>query len=588
MTKQTCMVAVVLLLAACSSGSDSAPDAAGPTDAVVDATFDDTVDATVLPDNPVPDLVAIDQAVPKDTGPDQTAPVDIATDTGVDAQSDPETKPDPDVQSDPDVAADTAGQDEPPVLSEAGWENMGNGKHRVFFNLSHPQSVPIAVDVEYSVEGAEYAPVAMFVGVDQWMETSPGGKKHEGYWLGQVDVGKGVDTAVQLRLTPRTATMTGEPTVLGPTPVVVAPFALEDVTDRMPELTSDTRYFAAGDVDGDGDMDVGVAVADDQNYLMFNSGEGYFETVPLAGGQRETSCLEMVDLTGDGAPDVFVANVNQQSQMLVNDGDGGFTEEPGLLPEDLTFQIERVLPGDVDQDGDIDVILLCSGSQPERLLLNDGSGKLTDATGDAMPPDTLMVAGGSLGDVNGDDFPDLAFANFISSQTTQLWLNDGAGGFVDSSSKIQPAYESMGFDALFVDLDGDGDLDLFEANLWNVQRVLLNDGAGTFTEFVSGVPGDLGYGQDGVVMASDASAGDLNLDGQRDIFIACSGNTPGMNQNILLLGSGPAFVSPFSPSPFAEEGDDSRHALPVDLDGDGDLELVIANAYAQSKLYLNQ
>ena len=585
MRKRTCFLAALLvLMTSCSSGSDPAPDATGATDALVDTTFADAVDSTGLPDTTVPDSGTVDQVVPIDLGIDQVGPLEITADTGQDVQPEPDLEPEPDVQPDPD----TAGQDEPPVLWEAGWENMGNGKHRVFFSLSHPQSLPIAVDVEYSEEGAEFAPVAMFVGVAPWMETSPGGKKHEGYWLGQVDVGKGVDTSVQLRLTPRTETMTGEPTVLGPTPVAVAPFALEDVTERMPELTGDTRSFSGADVDGDGDLDIGIAVADDQNYLMVNSGEATFETVPLIGGQRETSCLEIADFTGDGAPDIFVANVNQQSQMLVNDGTGEFTEIPGLLPEDLTFQIERVLPGDVDQDGDIDVVLLCSGSQPERLLLNDGTGKLTDVTGDAMPPDTLMAAAGSLGDVNGDDFPDLAFANFISSQTTQLWLNDGSGGFVDSSSKIQPAYESMGFDALFVDLDADGDLDLFEANLWNVQRIMLNDGAGTFTEFVSGVPGDLGYGQDGVVMASDASAGDINLDGQQDVFIACSGNTLGMNQNILLLGSGPAFVSPYSPSPFPEGGDDSRHALPVDLDGDGDLELVIANAYSQSKLYLNQ
>jgi len=205
-----------------------------------------------------------------------------------------------------------------------------------------------------------------------------------------------------------------------------------------------------------------------------------------------------------------------------------------------------------------------------------------------MPEDSLMGSSGSTGSVDGEGPPDLVFAAFISSQTTRLYLNDGTAHFTDKSEQIEPAFESIGFDALLIDLDNDGDLDLFEANLWNRQRILINNGQGSLIEYKFAVPTDIGPYMDGTVMAADAAGGDVDLDGNNDVFVACSGTTPQANQDLLLLGNGNGTVKLFSPAPFPVDGGDSRHAALVDLDHDGDLDLVVVNSLSQTMVYWNQ
>ena len=366
------------------------------------------------------------------------------------------------------------------------------------------------------------------------------------------------------------------------------PLVLIDETElRLPPLAGDSRYVDHGDFDQDGDEDLVLAVATDHNVLLSNDGSGHFAAAELPGGKRPTNCIVTVDLNGDGMEDLFVGNTNEPSQVLINEGGGSFVDESESLLGQFSYQVERVLPGDLDGDGDQDFVVLCSGSQQERLLLNAGEGLLTDETVGRMPVDSLRVSSGSLGSVDGNGPPDLVFTNFISSQLTTLWINDGQASFSDHTTDIQPAYESMGFDAVLVDLTGNGDLDLFEANLMNVQRVLLNNGAGKFTEKIGGVPANLGPAGDGIVMAADAEPGDINMDGHQDIFLACSGTTSGFNQNLLLLGGPGGPNQLFSPSPFAENGGDSRHSAAVDLDGDGYLEIVVVNAFSQSLLFWN-
>ena len=378
--------------------------------------------------------------------------------------------------------------------------------------------------------------------------------------------------------------------VLGQVEVIAkGPFALADETsDRLPELVGETRYAAHGDFDGDGDQDLVLAVAFAPNVLLINDGKGSFTAAELLGGDMETSCIETAFINDDPYPDLFVGNPNQQSLVLLGDGDGGFVDQTDSLLGVFSHQVERVLPGDLDGDEDTDFIVLCSGSQQERLLLNDGSGVLMDKTAEKMPQDSLMVASGSLGSVDGEGPPDLVFANFISSQTTQLWINDGEASFMNNTLDIVSVYESMGFDALLVDLNNDEFPDMFEANLMNLQRVLMNDGTGKFTEMKGAIPGGLGPGGDSVLMGADAASGDIDLDGYNDIFLSCSGTTPGYNINFLLLGVGNGGLVNYAGHSFADNPGDSRHALMVDVDSDGDLDLLEVNAYSQSRLHINK
>ncbi len=482
------------------------------------------------------------------------------------------------------VVEETA--NEPPAVSEVSLAPALPGTLDVAFTLTDPEGDPASVALAWKKGDGPFTPATLGAGAIVEGLAS-GGDGHLVRWLAQVDLGKGETGDVTLRITPADAFGVGPPEAHGPFAFDAGPFVLVDETEgRLPALTGDSRQVDAGDVDGDLDVDLVLAVAYGTNLLLRNDGSGHFAAEDLPGGQYATGSVALLDLDGDQDLDLFVANSNEPSRVLLNDGEGAFTDATEELLGNFVYQVERALPGDVDGDLDMDLVLLCSGSQRERLLRNDGTGKLVDETEESLPADTLMAASGSLGTIDGEGPPDLVFNNFISSQTMRLWVNHD-GIFVDESERIKSPYEGMGFDALFVDLNGDGFDDLFEANMMNVQRVLLNDGNGEFAELPGAVPVSLGPGANGVIMAVDAEAGDVDLDGVQDIVVGCSGQSVGFNRNILLLGSGSGGLVDV-PGPFPEDGGDTRHVRLFDGDGDGDLDLFVVNSAAQSRLYVNQ
>ena len=102
-----------------------------------------------------------------------------------------------------------------------------------------------------------------------------------------------------------------------------------------------------------------------------------------------------------------------------------------------------------------------------RLYLNNGSGRFTDTTTALMPPDSEISRAVALGDVDGDGDLDLVFGNhptiinrFISGGQNRLYLNDGTGSFTDdTAARMRPDGNFTRALALG-DVDGDGDPDL--------------------------------------------------------------------------------------------------------------------------------
>ena len=85
----------------------------------------------------------------------------------------------------------------------------------------------------------------------------------------------------------------------------------------------------------------------------------------------------------------------------------------------------------------------------------------------------------ALGDVDGDGDLDAFVANLGSGQPNSVWLNNGSGTFSLGQSVGSSPSDGVGLG----DLDGDGDLDAFVANRLNQpNRVWKNDGNGNFTD----------------------------------------------------------------------------------------------------------
>lgn len=227
-----------------------------------------------------------------------------------------------------------------------------------------------------------------------------------------------------------------------------------------------------------------------------------------------------------------------------------YVYESGGTPK---FRLPEILGGgvaliDVDQDDDLDIYLVQSGSldatgrkPPNVLYRNDGDAYFTSTTAGDATRHLGYGMGVAVGDVNADALPDM-FVTQLGQNV--LLLNVGDGKFEDATARS--GFPELGWStaATFTDLDLDGDLDLWVVDYieWSEaiepecyqtmlgsrdycspshynrpaqDRVFRNDGQGTFTDVTSraGVLGTKGNGL-GVVAA------DFNGDGLPDVFVA--------------------------------------------------------------------
>lgn len=217
-----------------------------------------------------------------------------------------------------------------------------------------------------------------------------------------------------------------------------------------------------GDVDGDGDPDLYVPAWPAGGKLYLND-SGAFEDVTDKCMPRDVPYGEgalMADLDEDGDLDLYVASIKQASSgLFLNQGAGSF--------EDASLSSGLLDPGgqtgacafDADGDGDLDLLIVrgnFSDAAPNLLLLNDGRANLTDATPPEWLADPRRTFAACPGDVDNDGDLDV----LCTSQTgCALWMNDGKGGFTRAPDPM-PWDNLPGAGAVMFDMQGDGDLDI--------------------------------------------------------------------------------------------------------------------------------
>ncbi|HED64161.1 MAG TPA: VCBS repeat-containing protein [Planctomycetes bacterium] len=342
-------------------------------------------------------------------------------------------------------------------------------------------------------------------------------------------------------------------------------------------LTSDFgRSVALGDVDGDGDLDIVNAaltlVPGTGNRVFRNDGTGTFtDTGQLLGSLRNSLDLALGDVDQDGDLDVVFANANpgiEGKDLYLNDGTGTFTfSGQALLGTDEGS--ESIGLCDLDGDGDLDFVV-GNGHvtfEPMRIYLNSLTGTWGAAnfveSSQSLGTDTSTSS--TLGDVDGDGDLDLVVAN--NGQGNRLYTNDGTGTFTDSTQSLGTATSTS---SSLGDLDGDGDLDLIVANDGGANRVYTNDGTGTF----------LDSGQSlGAFASQSSSLGDIDGDGDLDLVTANDGQG-----NRVFTNDGAGVFTDTSQSLGSGA---SRGAVLGDTDGDGDLDLVVANDGGANRVYTN-
>ncbi len=347
-------------------------------------------------------------------------------------------------------------------------------------------------------------------------------------------------------------------------------------------VPGDDAVFA--DFDGDGDLDL-VSGSGEGLFYAENKGKGFFRTprrIETPAGGKYTGYISTGDFDGDGDRDVVFAGGGRPI-LLLNDGKARFTAASGAPFRKFSFypgylassRETRYALGDVDGDGDPDLV----GDGPGKrflLLLNDGSGNFSEAPASKMPPkpvsSPLFYYRVYLADVNGDGTLDLLglCANYGGSDKNVLYLNTGKGTFKDFSAlnfksgpfKIRNTSIAIG------DFDKDGDPDLILGNDSGGDVYLVNQGFGIFRR------AGTGFLPQAAVKTRGLAKGDLDGDGDLDLLrIGPGGNGKYLVQVLWNDGKGRFKAgAPF----FSSTGlSNCRRPLLADLDGDGDLDLVV-------------
>jgi hypothetical protein len=291
--------------------------------------------------------------------------------------------------------------------------------------------------------------------------------------------------------------------------------------------------------------------------------------------------VDLADVDRDGDRDLFIAEgtadtTGRTSRLLINNGRGRFADETALRLPPLVANSTEIAFADVDKDGDLDGLLANVG--PEFLLLNDGSGHFRNASATHLPAPLGFLEDisteGLFVDVDGDRDLDLLIANEVpfpvpgvNGAQNRLWINDGRGHFADETASRLPARQDQSQGHVAVDIDRDGDHDLVVVNIGQ-DFVLVNDGSGHFTdETASRFPATSDS-------TRNAAAGDVNGDRCPDLFMGNSRN----QQSRLYLNNCRGVFTDVTASALPAATHTTTDVDLVDIDRDGDLDAYLANA----------
>jgi hypothetical protein len=372
--------------------------------------------------------------------------------------------------------------------------------------------------------------------------------------------------------------------------VSAAPFFKEVGNPFGTQLCADTQegcwtnYLRMTDIDGDGDLDLLLPNADGyfdkgepQPFAVYlNDGAGNFSDGSNAIVGLYTGYVRQIavgDVDGDNDVDLYIPAAWGDADVLLLNESGTFVDNAATHLPGLQSFAGATRFGDVDNDGDLDLLVTegwaMPASQPVHLYLNDGSGHFSEAN--TLPSEAASGEPIDLDLFDADGDFDLDLLVDMHGASALFWLNDGAGTF---TAAAYPEQSGLKYGPVACDVDGDGDLDVWTDNAGPnyTEALLINDGAGVFTdETAARVSGNVNGADDNIVACID-------IDGDGD-FDAAIGSLSDSERVLINDGTGNFTLEPDS---FPNIGDGTLWFEFGDIDGDGRLDCATAQGESSS------
>jgi hypothetical protein len=375
--------------------------------------------------------------------------------------------------------------------------------------------------------------------------------------------------------------------------------------------SADALFFD-GDDDGRPDL---LVVRFGHNLLFHNEGPGpdgvprFRDVTREAGLDRYANGITAIafDYDRDGRLDLLVGNYFQPVDVFApqtprffpesfetasngggvalwhNDGPrtpGGTptfsdrTGQAGLSHGGWTLDVGA---GDADGDGDLDLYVACDFGT-DRFFVNRGDGTFADRTAASIGYDTKKGMNAEWGDFDGDGRLDVYVTNITDDYMREgnfLWRNDGPGpdgtpSFTDVAAETRTRDTGWGWGAKFFDYDNDGWLDLYALNGW------VSAGPESYVPDVFAM----------ILRVTAEKGGDFS--DARDWPPMGSKSLSGYEKKRLFHSEGGLVFSEQAELEGLSSTRDGRGMAVVDLDGDGRLDLFVANAGQPPYLYRNR
>ncbi len=351
------------------------------------------------------------------------------------------------------------------------------------------------------------------------------------------------------------------------------------------EATNGARSVAAADLDGDGDHDLVCASEFGSTLSIFwQVRDGTFDPTPMSlGGPTVTPgayCVSAADIDRDGDVDIVSANIDGDTLTVFwQSRAGAFDAAPTVLGSPATTDGAKfVVVADVDQDGRPD--LVCANEQANTLSV------FWQIAAGAFDP-VAAVLGGSdatrgprglaVADLDHDGDFDVASANELSDTLSIFWQT-AARSFDPAPTLLVVGLNQGVVDGpvsvVAADVDLDGDLDLTSSNIWNdTLSVYWQTAAGVFDPKPAVLGGGPPYIESCVVVA--------DVDGDRDLDLVSANESTGALR--IWRQSSRGSVAPTPQIIAGLPTIDGPLSLSVaDVDQDGDLDIVSANRWSNT------